>query len=142
MYKYQYPVALEDNEEGGYILHFKDLPEINSEIWSRDELQETATNALITAAEICFEKKIPFPEPSKAEKDEQVIALPLSVVSKILLHKAMLLANLRPSDLAKRMKTTPQEVNRIIDLRHSTKIDTIQKAFRSFGQDLNILATN
>lgn len=142
MYKYQYPVALEDNDEGGYILHFRDIPEINSEIWSLDELQNTAVGALITAAEICFEKKIPFPEPSKAAKDEKLVALPLSVVSKILLHKAMLSDNIRPSDLAKKMGTTPQEVNRILDLKHSTKIDTIQKAFRSFGHDLNVSVTD
>lgn len=142
MYKYQYPVTLEDNEEGGYLLHFRDIPEINSEIWSLDELQKTAVDALITAADICFEKKISFPKPSEPKEGEKLISLPISVVSKILLHNAMLSANIRPSDLAKRMKTTPQEVCRIIDLKHTTKIDTIQNAFRSLGQDLDVFVTN
>ncbi len=141
MYRYQYPVVLEDNGEGGFLLHFRDVPEINSEIWSLDELQNTAVNALITAADICFDKKLSFPKPSAPKDGEKLIALPISVVAKILLHDAMLKANIRPSDLAKRMKTSPQEVSRIIDLKHSTKIDTIQKAFRSFGQDLDVFVT-
>ena len=142
MYRYQYPVTLEDNGEGGFLLHFRDVPQINSEISSPDELQKTAIDALITAADICFEKKIPFPKPSEPNDGEKLIALPISVVAKILLHDAMLKANIRPSDLARRMKTSPQEVSRIIDLKHTTKIDTIQKAFRAFGQDLDIFVTD
>lgn len=142
MYKYKYPVSLESNGEGGYLLKFRDIPEINSEIWSLDELSKTAVGALVTAADICFEKKMSFPLPSEPMDGEKLVSLPLSVVSKILLHNTILSANIRPSDLAKRMGTTPQEINRVLDLKHSTKIDTIQRAFRSLGHDLDVLVTD
>lgn len=142
MYSFRYPALLTDNEEGGFIVSFRDVPEINTEIWDRSELQDTGADALITAADICFEKKIPFPDPSKVQKGEVLIQLPFSVGCKILLHKTMLASNIRASDLARRMGKAPQEVNRIIDLRHNTKIDTIQEAFKALGKNLNLSLTD
>ena len=56
----------------------------------------------------------------------------------MLLLNAMVAGNIRASDLAKKMNIKPQEVNRIIDLRHNTKIDTLQKAMQSIGKDFAI----
>ncbi len=142
MYKYQYPVSLINNEEGGYVLTFRDVPEVISEIWSMDELQKTGADALISGADMYYETKTVFPEPSEPKENEVLIKLPFSAVAKILLHNAMLSANIRPSDLAKKMGKMPQEVNRIIDLKHNTKIDTIQDAFRALGKDLNVSVTD
>lgn len=142
MYKYQYPVLLTDNKEGGFVLTFRDVPEIVSEIWSIDELEKTGADALITGADMYYETKQMFPEPSALQENEVLVSLPISAVVKILLHNAMLLANIRPSDLAKRMGKLPQEVNRIIDLKHKTKIDTIQDAFKAIGKDLNVSITD
>ena len=47
----------------------------------------------------------------------------------------MVSGNIRPVDLAKKMGITPQEVNRVIDLFHKTKIDTIQSAINALGKD-------
>ena len=38
------------------------------------------------------------------------------------------------------MKTTPQEVNRIINIRHATKIDRIASAVSALGKTLEIRA--
>ena len=135
---YKYPVQLIDNHEGGYILHFKDLPEIESEIWALDELKETGVDALVTALDLYFEHKKIFPNPSKPQEGECLISLPISIVAKMLLLNAMVASNIRASDLAKKMNIKPQEVNRIIDLRHNTKIDTLQKAMQSIGKDFAI----
>ena len=48
----------------------------------------------------------------------------------------MVKSNVRPADLARKMNIKPQEVTRITDIRHATKIDTIQNAFRALGKDL------
>lgn len=39
------------------------------------------------------------------------------------------------SELARRMGTIPQEINRIIDLRHTTKIDRIAQALSAEAAD-------
>mgnify|MGYP002768753218 CR=1 FL=1 len=135
---YQYPVQLIDNEEGGYILSFRDIPNMNTEIWDLKELNKTAIDFLITALDLYFEHKKIFPKPSKAEDGEVLVSLPISVVAKMLLLNTMVSSNIRISDLARKMNIKPQEASRIVDLQHNTKIDTIQNALQSLGKELQL----
>jgi antitoxin HicB len=48
----------------------------------------------------------------------------------------MLHQKVRPIELARRIGTTKQEVNRLTDLRHATKIDRIDTALRALGKRL------
>ena len=66
--------------------------------------------------------KTGFPAPSKTKKDDVIIQLPISISAKILLLNTMVSGNIRPVDLAQKMGIKPQEVNRIIDTGHTTKI--------------------
>jgi antitoxin HicB len=50
----------------------------------------------------------------------------------------MVLQKIRPVELARRLKTTPQEVNRLTDLRHTTRIDGIAAALQAMGRSLEI----
>lgn len=138
MDSYKYPVKLIDNQEGGYILEFRDLPEINSEIWSIKEFEDTAVDALVTMLDLYFEHNKVFPKPSKPQEGEILISPPLSFIAKMLLLNTMVSDNIGACDLAKKMNIKRQEVNRIIDLRHVTKIDTIQKALQALGKDLEL----
>ena len=135
MNKFQYPALLKPNNEGGFIVSFRDVPEVITEIWSQEELLSTAQDALLTGIEIYFEKRKQFPMPSALKKGEVAIPLSLTVNAKILLLNTMVEGNIRPSDLAKKMGITPQEVNRVIDLFHKTKKDTIQSAINALGKD-------
>jgi antitoxin HicB len=47
-----------------------------------------------------------------------------------------ILENARPVELARRIGTTKQEVNRLTDLKHATKIDRIDAALRALGKRL------
>ena len=46
----------------------------------------------------------------------------------------------RPAELARRMQTTPQEVNRLTNIRHTSKIDGIAGAMKALGKTLEIRA--
>ena len=138
MFSRDYPATLTPNGEGGFIVSFRDVPEAITEIWSMDELQDTAVDALVTVLEMYFEKNRVFPEPSKPKKNEVMVALPLIVVAKMLLLNVMVSSNIRPCDLARKMHIKPQEVNRIIDLQHKTKLDTIDSAMRALGKSLQL----
>ena len=135
---FAYPALLQDNKEGGFIVSFRDVPEAITEIWSLEELQNTAADALVTMLEMYFEKNKIFPEPSKPKKNEVIVALPLIVVAKMLLLNTMVSGNIRPCDLARKMNVKPQEVNRIINLQHNTKIDTVDHAMKALGKNLQL----
>ena len=45
-----------------------------------------------------------------------------------------------PAELARRLNTTPQEVNRLTNIRHASKIDGIALAMKALGKTLEIRA--
>jgi len=65
-----------------------------------------------------------------------VVELPVSVAAKVLLLNEMLRQKVRPIELARRIGTTKQEVNRLTDLKHATKIDRIDAALRALRKRL------
>ena len=138
MSNYLYPATVESNNEGGFIAKFRDVPEAITEAWDLEELKNNARDALISAIDFYIEDRKAFPVGSTVKSGEIAIELSASVVAKVLLLNTMVQANVRPIDLARKMKVKPQEVTRLTDIRHATKIDTIQKALRALGKELVI----
>jgi antitoxin HicB len=58
------------------------------------------------------------------------------LTAKVLLLNEMLRQNVRPAELARRIGTTPQEVNRLTNIRHTSKIDRIDVALKALGKRL------
>ena len=85
-----------------------------------------------------LEDKRAVPKPSKAKRGQRVIELPTSMSAKVLLLNEMIAQNVRPAELARRLHTTPQEVNRLTNVRHTTRIDGIAAALRALGKQLEM----
>lgn len=132
----QYPATIDANEEGGFIANFRDVPEAITEAWDLEELETNARDALITAIDFYIEDGREFPPASDFQTGEIAVDLPASVIAKVLLLNTMVKEKVRPVDLARKMNIKPQEATRIIDVRHATKIDTIQNALKALGKDL------
>jgi antitoxin HicB len=67
-----------------------------------------------------------------------MIELPASYAAKILLLQEMAAQKVRPAELARRLKVTRQEVNRLIDWKHTSKIDGIARALKALGKTLEM----
>ena len=117
MSNYLYPATVESNNEGGFIAKFRDVPEAITEAWDLEELKNNARDALISAIDFYIEDRKAFPVGSTVKSGEIAIELPASVVAKVLLLNTMVQANVRPIDLARKMKVKPQEVTRLTDIR-------------------------
>lgn len=117
-----------------WLVTFRDIPEALTDGATEDEALEMAADALLSSMDFYFEDQRAVPLPSKARADERLVELPFSVSAKVLLLNEMLAQQMRPSALAKKMGTTAQEVNRVVDLRHKTKIDTLASAMHALGK--------
>lgn len=135
----QYPALLAPATEGGFVVTFRDIPEAITQGDTEEEALDMAADALLTAMDFYFDDKRAVPQPSKARKGERLVALPPSVAAKVLLLNEMLAQDVRPIDLAERLGTTKQEVNRLIDLEHTTKIDRIGEALAVLGKHLDVV---
>lgn len=133
----RYPAKIEPDTVG-FMVTFRDIPEALSAGETREEAEAMAADALLVAMDFYFEDRRPVPPPSAPVGDEVMVALPASASAKVLLLNEMLAQHVTPSELARRMDTRKQEVNRIIDLGHATKIDTIAAALSSLGRELEL----
>lgn len=134
----RYPAQFETAPEGGFVVSFRDIPEALTQGDTEDEALAMAEDSLLTAMEFYFEDKRPVPMPSKARKEERWVDLPPSVWAKVLLLNEMLAQRVTASELARRLHTRPQDVNRVIDLGHATKIDTLNDALHALGKRLEV----
>ncbi|MDY0961758.1 type II toxin-antitoxin system HicB family antitoxin [Massilia sp. CFBP9026] len=136
----KYPATFTPAEEGGFVITFRDIPEAITQGDDEAEAVFMARDVLREAMGVYFDEKRAVPAPSKPQKGERLIDLPLSVAAKVHLLNAMLAQDVAPSELARRLGTTRQEVNRLTDLEHATKIDRIAEAMSAMGRELDLVA--
>ncbi len=126
------------HEDGGYTVTFRDIPEAITYGETLEEALDMAQDALETAMEFYFEDMRQVPIPSKGQEGERAIELPISMSSKVLLLNEMIAQRVTQAELARRLGTTRQEVNRMTNLRRPTKIDTIHNAIKALGKEMVI----
>ena len=136
MKRFCYPAKFEPNGEGGFIGTFRDVPEAITEVYPEENFVDIARDALISTIDFYIDDGRKLPEPSQALEDEVLVDLPASVVLKLLLLNTMVESNMRPADLARKMKIRPQAITRILNIRHNTKLDTMSNAFTALGKEL------
>jgi antitoxin HicB len=132
-----YP-AIFDPDGDGYTVTFRDIPEAVTQGDTLEEARAMAADALLTAMDFYVEDHRQVPAPSAAKKGEELVALPTSVAAKVLLLNELVRQSVRPAELARRLGTTPQQVNRLVDLHHATKIDAIDAALAALGRHLEL----
>lgn len=97
-----------------------------------------AKDALESALDFYFDDKRAVPAPSRPKRGQNVIELPASLSAKVLLLNEMITQDVRPAELARRLNTSPQEVNRLTNVRHTTRIDGIAAALQALGKHLDM----
>ena len=134
-----YPVEL--TPDGKFLMvTFPDIPEANSQGDSVEDALRMAADALETALDFYFDAGRPVPAPSKPKRGQHTVELRASVAAKVLLLNEMFSQKVRPSELARRLRVTRQEVNRLIDRRYTSKIDGIASALKALGKTLEMRA--
>ena len=136
---FMYPITLTPDEaDGGFVVTFVDIPEAITQGDTEAEALAAAKDALESALDFYFEDKRAVPAPSKAKRGQNVIELPASLSAKVLLLNEMVTQDVRPAELARRLNTTPQEVTRLTNIRHTTRIDGIAAALQALGKHLDM----
>ena len=134
----RYPVVLAPEPEGGFTVTFPDIPEAITHGENEESALRHGADALESALDFYFETKRPIPLPSRLKKGQRIVELPPSVAATVLLYNEMLAQKVRPAELAKRLKIPPQNVNRLLDRRHATKIDNTASALKALGKRIEI----
>jgi antitoxin HicB len=135
---FSYPVHLEKDTNGAWLVTFPDIPEAASVGDDEDEALLNAIDALESAIEIYFDEKREVPAPSKARRGQRTVRLPALVTAKVLLANEMIRQGVRKAELARRLELHMPQIDRLLDPRHSSKLDTIERAFEKLGKHLYV----
>lgn len=124
----------------GYTLVFPDLP-FGGHTCGKDKAEALshAPDALRTALSLVMEKGMDIPPPGTpvVAKKNLMISLP-SIVddAKVELYRALKSSGLQKAELARRMRIHRQQVERLLDLDHTSRIEQLELAFRAIGKRL------
>ena len=142
MQRFTYPVTLTpDEQDGGYVVTCRDIPEIVTQGATLKDALEAAEGALEAAIEARMEDGLDIPLPSRQKKGERLADLPISAAMKAALYQTMREQGVSKSDLARRMALNEKEARRMLDPRHSTKVPTLERALRVLGKRVELVVS-
>jgi antitoxin HicB len=133
----RYPVKI--TPDGKYFLvRFPDVPGAITQGDSVEDALRHAPDALETVFMYIFGTGELIPLPSPLKRGQKWVELPPTVAAKVLLHNEMIRQKVRPIELARRMQIPRQELTRVLNLKHNTKIDTTAQALNALGKRLEL----
>ena len=132
---FAYPVILTPDDNDTLMVTFPDIPEAITYGETEAEALVWALDALETMLESYMDDKQRIPYPSPAD-GRPVVVLPVVAAGKVVLYNTLLEAGKRKADLARLLNLSPTVVDRLLSLRHKSKIEQIETALAAFGKRL------
>ncbi len=134
---FDYPVVLEAQPEGGFVVTFPDVPEAITQGEDADEALLYAVDALETALSFYVEARKPLPAPS-APDDRPTVRPSALECAKLGVYQAMTEQGIRKAELARRLGWHMPQVDRLFDLHHASRFDQIEAAARALGRRIEV----
>ena len=128
---YGYPVRLTADDNGTILVTFPDFPEAHTVGATTDDALVRAADALTTIIETKIHARQPIPRPSPGQL---TVPLPALMATKVALYEAMRDQHVGKTELARRLDCHLPQVDRLLDLRHASRLDQLEAAFRALGQ--------
>jgi antitoxin HicB len=132
----RYSVKLSKDTNETILVDVPDIPEAHTFGEDREEALLRAPDA-IESALMCYidlRREIPIPRARKGP----FVTLPALTEAKLGLYTAMRDARIGKAELARRLSCHLPQVDRLIDLRHASRLDQLEAAFRALGKQLSI----
>ncbi len=133
----RYPIVLEPDTNGTKLVSFPDFPEAHTFGDDESEALVRAIDALetILMAYIETQRDIPSPSPVRGRR---CVTLPALTEAKLALYKAMRAAGIGKAQLARRLGWHMSQVDRLLDLNHTSRLDQIESALAALKKRLSI----
>jgi len=128
-----YPAALISDPEGGFTVTFRDVPEAITEGDTREEALLRAEDALESALAMYIAAKEALPEPSGEQPGEVMVPLSALGMAKTALYDAMREQGIGRAELARRLRWHLPQVTRVLDLRHTSRMEHVEAALAALG---------
>ena len=129
-----YPAALMRTAPGEVVVSFRDLPECLTSGADTAEALAAAADALAEALAGRIDDSEPIPPPTHTAPGEHEIAVPPGMATKAALAVAFRDSGLTRVALAASLGVDEKAIRRMLDPRHDTSPDRIDRALRCLGR--------
>ncbi len=128
-----------DDDDGGYVVTFREFPEAMTQGDSLEEAKDAAADCLATAVAYRIKDMEDIPAPARRrQKGEVAIPLDPQIAIKAAVYTAWKEAKITRVAFAERLGTNEKEARRILDPRHGTKLTSMVRALNLFGKHLEV----
>jgi antitoxin HicB len=133
---YRYTLQRQDN--GWWLVRFPGIPEALTEGETQEDARANAVDCIIAALEGYMKDGRALPRPGAKQSGPNRAALPSLVTAKLAVYEAMRAHGWSKVRLAKELGMPENSVRRLLDLRHSSQMWTIDEALAKMDVELPI----
>jgi antitoxin HicB len=133
----EYRVKLELDDDGGFTVTFPDMPGAITEGDNQEQALARAVDALETILAAHIRDGSDIPKPRVKGRGPIVRPSPLSRM-KLAVYQSMRNQGVGKAELARRLNWHLPQVDRVLDLRHSSRVDQIEAALGALGLVMRI----
>lgn len=134
----EYPVNLIPDDNNTVRVEFPDFPEANTFGDDKEEALARAVDALETVIEAYIRDRRPIPTPRPVRTKGATVALPPIAGVKVGLYLDMLHQGLTKSAIARELNWHLPQVDRLLDIRHESRIDQLNLVAGLFGKRIGM----
>ena len=136
MNDFEYAVLLSPDEDGGYVVTCRDLPEVITQGETIEQALSEARDALDESFALRIGDALDLPHPTKRLKGEYTISPPTDTQIKALLYRTMCETKTSKTELAKRLRVNEKSVRRMFEPHYKVKLQGMSKALEVLGKRL------
>jgi antitoxin HicB len=134
---YTYPVTLQKDDNGTFLVTFPDFPEAQTFGDTKDEALARAVDALATIIDAYIRDRQAIPRPSRVTR--HAVSLPVLMASKVTLYEIMRSERIGKAELARRLRWYLPQVDRLLDVHHASRLDQMEAAFDALGRRMVVV---
>ncbi len=135
MFKYPATITKDGRD---LLVTFKDVPEAITFGKTESDALSKAVDALETGLSFYVDARKPLPKPSKAKRGQRLISPSALESAKLGVYQAMMNQGIKKAELARRLGWHMPQIDRLFDLKHSSKFDQIEAAATVLGCHIEI----
>lgn len=129
----EYRVTLTRDDNNTFLVTFPDVKGAVTFGATVEEALERAPDALATILEAYIKDRRPIPAPS-AGRSRYRVTVPALIELKIRLYEAMREAKVGKAELGRRLDWHLQQVDRLLEMHHGSRLDQIETALAALGK--------
>src|SRR6185437_9634654 len=132
----RYAVSLVSDDNGTVLVTVPDLPDALTFGEDRDDALARAIDAIESAlmGRMAAREEIPHPRTDGPD----LVTLPALTSAKVEIYRLMRKAGIGKADMARRLGVALPQIDRMLDLRHRSRLDFLERAFRVLGYSLDL----